>query len=338
MVRSKAFLGIGALLAAIILAAFAGIAAAQAPTPQTPPTQTQPAQPTGPHIVRMVGNVASISGNSFTLTTKNFGQVTVNVSDSTWIVIRKNGTATQGSLSDIQTGTSVAVEGTTTDNKTVTARVINQPPALKPIGEGRGRMGNGGARFKLAGHFAGGTVKSVNGSVLTITDLRGQDVTVNTTGSTVVLNDGFQSVSSLKVGDQVTVVGKQEAQSNNGTTTPANQPRTITAWALRVDNPGTKLVSGSVDSVNGNTVTIKGIGHRLGIAVTLDGSTGYKSATLGTDNTVTISNASQSNLQSGSRVIVEGVTGPDGKSLVAKAVLILPAKAQTTPAAPTATP
>jgi hypothetical protein len=80
---------------------------------------------------------------------------------------------------------------------------------------------------------------------------------------------------------------------------------------------------GHVDSVNGNTLTLRTPKNRAGAPITLSGTAGYKTVTV-TDKQVTITNATQADVKAGSNLLVEGTTSTDGKTFTANAVLILP--------------
>ncbi|MBF6613781.1 MAG: hypothetical protein IVW55_11705 [Chloroflexi bacterium] len=344
MRRLKTTLGIGAVsISLVALGLFAGLANAQTPAQSQTPTSSS-AQ-TGPHPVRLIGKVSTISGTTLTVTTKS-GDETVNTDATTWIVVSKNSKATQGTLSDVQSGKEVVVAGmTTNDPKVVDARVITQGNALGSAVAGKktapGQLagrGNGkaGSSF-LSEHMVIGTVKSISGSTITLTGLRGEEVVVNTTSSTVVLNNGFQSVSSLKVGDKVQVLGQAvKATAGAAATTPTQTPstsstpskvpatRTINAYGLRVDNSQTQIIVGRVSAVNGNSITLQTPRNRNGITLTLDGNTAYKSLAI-TAGQPALSNAAQSDIKAGSNILVEGtISASNANSATAKAVIIMP--------------
>jgi hypothetical protein len=253
--------------------------------------------------------------------------VTALVNPNTWILVEQNGTCAEGTVQDLQTGRPAAVAGMTTNQRgVVNARAIAQCRAgVTDVGNGKDlpanpAQGNGRERVKqeLAKHAAAGTVKSVSGGTLTVTTLKGQDVTVNTNANTVVLNNGFVAVSSLKAGDKIELFGRPEKATGSTAT------RTITAWGIRVDNGTTKVMIGHVDSVSGNTLTLRTPKDRAGVQVTLGSKTGYKSVSVANQQ-VTIANASQADVKAGSNLIVEAVPSADGKSYTANAVILLPA-------------
>jgi hypothetical protein len=312
MKRFKSLAGISAVLAGVLaLGVFGSVAAAQTPA-------TQPAQQANPHPIEIAGQVTSVSANSLVLKTRR-GEITANVSANTWIVTGKDGARVQGALSDIQTGKPAVVAGmTTADPKVIDARVVRQGPIEKAKRPGRGRM------KQMAQHFATGTIKAINGSALTVTTERGQEVTVNTTADTAVLNSGFKSVSSLKVGDSVQLVGKPvrpEKPVDKPAGKPAQGTRTIDAQAIRVVSTNSVLVIGHIESINGNTITIRTPKERAGMQVTLDAGTEYRAISVADKKLVA---AAQADLKAGGNVIIEGTTGVNGNAMTARAVIILP--------------
>jgi hypothetical protein len=267
------------------------------------------------HPVRLLGRVESVSSTGLVLLTRR-GDVNVNAGDRTWIVVERDGRCAQGTLQDIQTGRPAEVMGMTTAiTSTIDARVIVQ--ARCAADAANGQKAKGQAIEALAKHVAVGTVKAINGTALTVTrEKNNKDVTVNTTADTVVLNNGFKTVSSIKVGDKVEVLGRPD-KSATGT-----QP-SITAWGLHVASAGTQLAVGHVDAVNGNTITLRTPKHKEGIPVTLDASTEYRTLTI-TNNKPSLANASQAAVTAGSNLIVEGVSATGGKSFTARSVIVLP--------------
>src|SRR6476646_10675994 len=135
----KFSLAITGLIAGLLsVTLFVGMAAAQTIITDTPPTQTTPS---GPHPVKLTGNVKSIASSSLVLTTRQ-GDMTVNFNAQTWIVVQKNGAATQGSVSDLVTGKAAVVAGmTTSDPKVVDARTIAQGATAAGVPNNNGARG-----------------------------------------------------------------------------------------------------------------------------------------------------------------------------------------------------
>ena len=313
----RTFWSATALAAIFSFSLFGGSASAQT----TPPGQTD----TTPRPVHFVGRVQSVTGSTLVLETRR-GNVTANVSDRTWILVTEDSRCVEGDLTDIQVGQAASVAGMTTGTQgTINARMLSQGRCMRvprPLGQSREKV-----RKELAKHLGAGTIKAINGSTLTLTNARGTEVTVNTTADTVVINNGFKPVSSLKVGEHVQVIGHPERPVTR-------DARTITAWAIRPETAGTRFFVGQVRSVSGNTVTLGGLKDRIGATVTFDSSTAFK--TLGpsaADGKFTLTNATQADVKVGSNLQIEGVASSDGKTVAAKAVVILPSP-KTRPAQP----
>ncbi len=317
MKQNKLLLSTGILTAALAIGLFGGVASAQTP----------PASPDTPRPIRLLGRVDVVTANAITLTTRQ-GQATANVGPNTWIIVRQTGgRCVEGTLRDIQTTKPAAVAGmTTAERGVVNARVVTQGGCAVPA-----QRSNAGAEKGRAGERLGaeGSIKAINGSTLTLATDRGPEVTVSTTTDTVVLNSGFKSVSSLKVGDRIDVLGGPAKPADKSTTSA----RTLNAWGIRVIAPGNGIVTGHVQSVNGNTVTLRTPANRAGITVTLDSSTAYKSLARA-DGKAALTNVTQADVKVGANLIVEGIASGDGKTITAKAVILLPNAKPTRPAKP----
>jgi hypothetical protein len=332
MKNKIAVMGASAAAALVALGSFAGLAAAQPPA-QTPTNQTPP-QSTEPAPVRFVGMVQSVGTNDIQLRTQR-GPVDANVNDRTWILVERNNRCVEGTLTDIQTNQPAGVAGMTTGNPgEVNARMVAQGRrCMRSImGDGADKVpGKEGVAKAAANHAAMGTIKSISGSTIVLTIERGGEVTINTTANTIVLNNGFAALSTLKVGDRVGVLGAPDkpAQGTKPDRAPGQRPsgpqsRTINAWGIRVVTDATQLVGGRVESISGNTVTLTGPRKDAPLTVTLSGSTAYRSATV-TDRQITLANAAQADIKVGSILFVEGARSADN-NLAAKAVVIMPAK------------
>ena len=317
MKRNKFILSISTLTAALMIGLFGGAASAQTPPPTTG-TET-------PRPVRIVGRVDTVGTSSIALTTRQ-GQVTANVGPNTWIVVQQvGGRCVEGTLRDIQTNRPANVAGMTTAQRgVIDARVVVQGRCAVP--DQKPERPNWG---KVANHMVSGTIKAISGSAITVTTDRGPDATINTTADTVVLNSGFKSVSALKVGDRIDVLGHPVRPADKSAATA----RTINAWGIRVVAPGNGIVMGNVQSVSGNTVTLRTPANRAGLTVTLDASTAYKSLARA-DGKGTLTNATQADVKVGSHLIVEGIASADGKTLTARAVILLPNAKPARPAKP----
>ena len=314
--------GIAIVLAAVTSMALGalGVAAvsAQAPTPP-PSASTTPA--TG-QPVRLIGMVSSVAAGSLVLTTRR-GDVTVNMSADTFIVVRKNDQPAEGTAADLVTGKPASVLGvTTSDPNVVDARTITQGTRWS----GKRLVDRPKVR-RAAEHLAAGTITAINGNTITLQGVRVPEVIVETGADTVVLNNGFTTVGSLKVGDKVAVLGAPQKPANRtpGTKPALPQSRTIKAWGLRVENGSTQLSAARVDSVSGYTLTVRTLKNRSGVTIQLDAGTEYKSLAVSpADRSATLADATQADVKVGSNLIIEGVPSADGATLTAVAVVILP--------------
>jgi hypothetical protein len=176
----------------------------------------------------------------------------------------------------------------------------------------------------------GGTIKSVSGNTLTVTNNRGRDVQVEATADTVVLDSGFKAVSALKVGDRVQVLGVPQRVNRDARPTPDNLK--VNAWAVRVVRPGVELVGGRVEAASANTVTLNRLRDADGLPVNLGAATQYRKLTISvTDRKATLGNATQADVKPGTHIVVEGTRSADGKTFNATSVIIVPGKGDTTP-------
>ncbi len=73
-----------------------------------------------------------------------------------------------------------------------------------------GGAGAGGGGF-AGGGFTAGTIVSVNGDTIVIKQTNGTQTTVTTTGTTTVTKTAKSSVSALKAGETITVIGQADS-------------------------------------------------------------------------------------------------------------------------------
>ncbi len=150
-------------------------------------------------------------------------------------------------------------------------------PSAHPPSFGRGGFGfpcgsglSGAGFGSTFGGFCGGetgTVTKVSGSTLTLRTLAGT-LTVTTSSSTKYSREDQQvAFGAIKVGDVVAVRG-----SRSGTSKTATSP--IAASAITIEVPS---VSGRVQSVSGNTITLVTGDGQLEY-VTTSGATSYHAA------------------------------------------------------------
>jgi hypothetical protein len=154
-----------------------------------------------------VGTIASINGSTLTITTPSGSSVKVVTSASTTVT-----RASSGVVSDIRQGDRVVVAGSASGSTIAAERITDSgSTATNPPAGPRG----GNPRL------AAGTVSSINGSTLTITESDGTKVTVTTTGGTAVTTASSASVSDLAAGQTVEVSGTTASDG------------TVTATAIR---------------------------------------------------------------------------------------------------------
>src|SRR3954452_16372290 len=131
---TRSVLGIAALAAAMAIGVVGGTASAAAPRQaQTPGTGQAPTS----HPVSVIGRVTSVSGSGLVLQTPR-GNLNVNASANTWIVVESSGQCVEGNLQDIQTAKPALVMGmgTAAANATIDARVIAQGPCRRAAENG----------------------------------------------------------------------------------------------------------------------------------------------------------------------------------------------------------
>jgi hypothetical protein len=134
------------------------------------------------------------------------------------------------------------------------------------------------------------------------------------------LRGGFSELSTLKVGEKVQVLGVPvRPAASNAAGTPT---RTLEAWALRVDSGATGFFHGRVARVDGNTLVVNNARGRDRITISVDAGTQYKRITVVTAAPV-IAPASLADVRPGGYLAVEGVVSPDGRTIQARAVMLL---------------
>jgi hypothetical protein len=292
-------LGLVGALAAGVMATAHPAAAATAPQAQS-------------SVVRAAGKITAVQAGGFTLQNPKH-TYTVAVGGNTWIVVKKNGKPTEGTLSDLQVGETVRVAGTSSTADQVTARVVTEGA----VGGKRAgvQRGNNKAGKPARAGLTKTTIQSNTNGVLTLTvGKTNKTRTVNTDAGTIVVKGGLAAVSDLKAGEVVTVVPRA-VRPAPGTPKPATRPA-LTAAVIYVPAAGDRLVPGVVTSVSGNTVTLRG--NRT---VTLAANATVK--TLGAAGQAPAA-ASVSDLKAGSQVLLYGPKPAQGQPATATLVLIRP--------------
>jgi hypothetical protein len=181
------------------------------------------------------GTVASVNGNTLTVTSKNFGMrpesssgnttpiptpTTYTVDATNATVMKNNATST---VSNIAVGDTVVVQGTVSGTS-VTATMIRDG-VVPMMGRGmgmKGKPGMGGHASSTPSAFIpgngqpviGGTVSAVSGSTLTVkTANGGVTYTVDAASAIVVKGNATSTVSAITVGDRVVVQGSVSGTS-----------------------------------------------------------------------------------------------------------------------------
>ena len=170
------------------------------------------------------GTVASVSGNTITVTSKGFGP-NQNAAAKTYTVDATNATIFKNnatsSVSAIATGDTMMAQGTI-NGTSVTAKVIRDGMPGGPKGEPRGMMGAPGRApgmhatgtpenipvIKGDGKpVVGGTVTAISGNTLTLTNKSGVTYTVDASSATIVKQGATSTISSVATGDEVIAQG-----------------------------------------------------------------------------------------------------------------------------------
>ena len=168
--------GVGAIGVGI-----AGVASAQS-APTTVTTTTATGTHSGTHKSSgVMGTVASVSGNTITVTGKNGTTYTVDASNAKFLKgsSSTNTTATAPStvtIANIAVGDTVAIRGTVTGTSVVATTVMD---GLTGHSFG-GRQGGPGR-----GQGVTGTVSAVNGNTITVTKSDGTTYTIDATNAKV---------------------------------------------------------------------------------------------------------------------------------------------------------
>jgi hypothetical protein len=184
------------------------------------------------------GTIQSIDGSTLTLNdTRTNTTQKVTTSSSTRVAVSKTAT-----VSDIKKGDRLIVTGTTSGS-TITATNVNDSGTAGAFGGFRrngtnggengganggqngapgtgggfgGGGGNGGGFGGGAGNgnFATGTVQSVSGNNITLQSRGGTTMTVVVNSSTKITKTESGSLSDLKTGDTVVVIGSQSSDGS----------------------------------------------------------------------------------------------------------------------------
>ena len=207
-----------AAIACLLTLGMSGTALAQSTNvPNVSTTGTHqgwtPGSSGGMHRPGVFGTVSAVSGDTLTIISKGFG---ANATATTYTVDATNATVTKGNTTStvgaIQVGDTVMVQGTVSGTS-VTATTIRD--GVMPMGVGHRMMGGMGKTPStsvpnITGNgepVIGGTVSTISGTTLTITNKSNVTYSVDASSATVDKSGATSTVSVIAVGDTVVVQG-----------------------------------------------------------------------------------------------------------------------------------
>lgn len=204
------------------------------------------------------GTVSAISGNTLTVTSKGFGQ---NATPATYSVDASNATVTKNgsssSISSIAIGDTIMAQGTVSGTNVVATSirdgVMNRTNGAKGM-NGATKSGFQNSIIKGNGQpVVGGTVASISGTSLTITNASNVTYTVDASSATVEKNNATSTVGSISVNDRVVVQG---AVSGNSITASSILDQGVAPSATSSKAPSPRNNGGFMG-------TIKGFFHKM---------------------------------------------------------------------------
>jgi len=149
------------------------------------------------------GTVQSVDGKTITLMAQDGSTVKASVGDST--VYQRT---TDISAADIKVGDSVMVTGQEGSDGTVTAQIVQIGGAVGAGATlGAGAQGQGAARQGIM-RAVTGAVQKIEGTTLTLSSEGGQTIKVALTSDTRLRKTVAATLSDVKAGEQVTIVGQ----------------------------------------------------------------------------------------------------------------------------------
>lgn len=162
--------------------------------------QPQPQSPAGDRPRPLVGSIASVSANTFALTTRDGRTVTVRTTASTRVVSRKPAT-----LADVHAGDRVRILATKAANGGLTARAVQDIPAAIQLP----RQFGGGMRTGRNDTvmIAGTVVGNPTAGTLTVDTSLGQNASVAIPSTAQVSQMVAVPASTLAAGSRVMVQG-----------------------------------------------------------------------------------------------------------------------------------
>jgi hypothetical protein len=277
--RYKDFTGCGLALAlAIILAGILPACSSESSTAASPTPTALATTSTAPSAAQRPGasgTLTKIDGNTLTLTTAQ-GEVIVYVGAETFIQQTRAGT-----LADLKDSQSLTVIGNRDDSGNITATSIiiqlqgqgtqftppdgaapnlgmddrpaqGTPPSTPPATTGPGGNLRGGMNpaFPNDGTVRGaiGTLAKIDGNTLTLTTMQGQ-VTVFVSSDTTVEKNTAGTLSDLREGLSLTVMGTQDAVGNIAATS-------IMLQSTAMSRPTSPITPGPASETNQTSIGI----------------------------------------------------------------------------------
>lgn len=207
----------------------------------------------GPAMIPgIVGTVTAVDGTTLTVTsrmrprglptaaptpTATAAAATVYTVDASNAKVMKNGTSS--TVSDISTGDMVMVQGTVTGDN-VTATVIRD--GVMPMMMGRRGFRFSSSTLPIQGNgepVIAGSIASISGTTLTVTNASNITYTVDATSATIVKNGTSTTFSNVATGDRVIIQG-----TVNGTSVTASSIIDQGAAATATGSSGSAGVRG----------------------------------------------------------------------------------------------
>jgi hypothetical protein len=223
-IRNIATLAAGSALVATFVLSGTALAAATAPT-VSPTGSGYGHRMGGSNMPRptVVGTVASISGDTLTVTAKAWAKpgstttaapaATTYTVDATNATVTKDGTAS--TLSAIATGDTVMVQGTASGTSVAATAIRDLPAQAGGMPQGMtGKKGGSGSTTArtpiITGNgepVVGGSVTAISGDTLTVTNTSNVTYSVDATNASVTKMVTTTALSNVATGDQVVVQG-----------------------------------------------------------------------------------------------------------------------------------
>ena len=173
------------------------------------------------------GKSGASSQSSSTATTQTY---TVDAANAT---VSKAGSAS--TFSAISVGDRVMIEGTVSGTNVAATAIRDGQPSGERNGKDEGPSDDAAMNIKGTGQpVVGGTVSSINGSSLSITNEGGASYTIDASGAAVVRQGATSTVSAISAGDRVVVQGSVNGSTVTATSVidqgakPADQSATST--------------------------------------------------------------------------------------------------------------